>query len=108
MWKSSDGLPKDIGSVFLLKCFLKIWRFGLTFQEEAIVPMKEPALTTIFTADNSGEAETVIRSLRTEGLHPADLALTTPIPIEHREKKFPIKVPPAEAERARSIVSGRT
>ena len=70
--------------------------------------MKEPALTTIFTAEHADQAEEIIGWLRAAGIHPAELGLTAPVPLEHSEPKFPIEVPSEEAERARSFLESRT
>ena len=70
--------------------------------------MREPLLTTIFTADSSAEAESVIRRLRTAGFHPAELALTTPIPFERMDSKFLVEVPLEEAEKARNALEIQT
>ena len=69
--------------------------------------MKEPALTTIFTAESSAEAEGIISCLRGAGMHPADLGLTTPVPLDHSESKFPIKVPTEEVEQAKIVLESR-
>lgn len=69
--------------------------------------MKEAALTTIFTARTSSEADAIIGWLRTIGLHPAELGLTTPVPFEGEDFRFPIEVPTEEAEKAKSAVENR-
>jgi hypothetical protein len=62
------------------------------------------ALTTIFVARRSNEAEEIIGSLKTAGLHPAELALTTPVPFERSQPRFPIEVPFDEIDKARTVV----
>ncbi|MGZ4975298.1 MAG: hypothetical protein ACXWDN_21260 [Limisphaerales bacterium] len=68
--------------------------------------MKE-ALTIIFVTYHSNEAEEIIRQLRIAGLHPAELALTTPFPFEHGKAKFPVGVPIEETEQAESVIGNR-
>jgi hypothetical protein len=58
--------------------------------------MREAPLVKIFTAKTSAEAEAIIGWFRTAGLHPAELALTTPLVFERGTAKFPIEVPPVE------------
>ncbi len=42
--------------------------------------------------------------LRRAGLHPADLTLSSPLPVEGAERSFPIQVPAEEAEAARKVL----
>jgi hypothetical protein len=69
--------------------------------------MREAPLVKIFTAKTSAEAEAIIGWFRTAGLHPAELALTTPLVFERGAAKFPIEVPVEELGRARAALENR-
>jgi hypothetical protein len=69
--------------------------------------MKESAFATIERADTSMEAEKTIRVLRNAGLHPAELALTTPLAILGIKCVFPVEVPAEEATAARKVLEKR-
>jgi hypothetical protein len=67
--------------------------------------MRDTGLTTIFTAQTSREAESMIQWLRTKGLHPAELGVTKPIPFFNETVKFPVEVPVEEAQKARDALA---
>lgn len=69
--------------------------------------MRDTGLTTVFTAQTSGEAEKIIDRLRTKGLHPAELGVTQPIAILNETPKFPVEVPVDEVQRAREALLTR-
>jgi hypothetical protein len=57
--------------------------------------MRKTAFTIVHRAKTAKEAQGVIDRLRTTGLHPAELALTAPLPFSSGSKRtFPIEVPP--------------
>jgi hypothetical protein len=69
--------------------------------------MRDTGLTTVFTAQTSREAESIIGWLRTEGLHPAVLGVTQPMRIEHEAQDFPVEVPVEEVEKAKNALQHR-
>lgn len=70
--------------------------------------MRKTAFTIVHCAETAEEAQGVIDRLRTTGLHPAELALTAPLPFSSGSKRiFPIEVPPDESTKAKSILAER-
>ncbi len=67
--------------------------------------MRKAAFATIRVVDNSTEAELLLERLRSAGLHPVDLSLSTPLPIAGAERSFPVQVPDEEADAAQEVLS---
>ncbi|HWD92995.1 MAG TPA: hypothetical protein VG938_11690 [Verrucomicrobiae bacterium] len=70
--------------------------------------MRKTAFTTVDTVRNSNEAEHLIVLLRSAGLHPADLAMTTPLAMPGTVTRFPIQVPGEETELAKNVLRRAT
>jgi hypothetical protein len=66
--------------------------------------MRKTAFTTVDTVCSSGEAEQLMGLLRSAGLHPADLAVTTPLAPPGAATHFPIQVPTEETELAKDVL----
>lgn len=67
--------------------------------------MRKAEFSTVFTAQNCNEAKAVVQELRTIGLHPADLGLTSPIAVGGSPPTFPVEVPTEEAQQAKGFLS---
>jgi hypothetical protein len=67
--------------------------------------MRKVAYITVKVAQTSGEAVQLIGRLRNGGLHPVDLALTTPLALPGAEPTFPVEVPTEEAALARELLT---
>jgi hypothetical protein len=66
--------------------------------------MRKAAFTTIRTVQSFSEAESELRLLRRAGLHPVDLSLSAPLPLNGSREPFPIQVPSNEADAARGLL----
>ena len=67
--------------------------------------MRTNTFATVFNATSSTQAEQIIDRLRQSGLHPTDLALTTPLPTPAAPiPRFPIEVPSDEIDKANEVL----
>lgn len=71
---------------------------------EGAYPMRKSTFATIRILRNSKEAETLLCFLQEAGLHPVELALSTPFPLPGEEMVFPIQIPHEEEHVARELV----
>ena len=59
---------------------------------------------TVRTAHTASEAERIIASLRSAGLHPVDLSMSAPFSLPGAEPAFPIQISSEEALAAEGLL----
>jgi hypothetical protein len=69
--------------------------------------VRKNAYSTVKVAKTSDEAALVIGRLRNGGLHPADLALTTPLAAPGSKPGIPVEVPAEEAHLALELLEAK-
>jgi hypothetical protein len=68
--------------------------------------LRKGEFARVFTAQTATEAEAVVRQLKTQGLHPADLGVTAPLPFPiNSGKSFPVEVPLEEEAKAKKALN---
>lgn len=66
--------------------------------------MTGSAFTTVRTAHTAGEAERMITTLRSAGLHPVDLSMSAPFSLPGVAPAFPIQISAEEALAAEGLL----
>ena len=67
--------------------------------------MKAVVSVTVSMTETWSAAEGMIARLRSAGLHPLDLSVSTPLVFPGKKTTYPIEVPAEEAEPARGLLA---